>query len=79
MKIFDQLVGESAEFRHLIFTAYSTRIVELFHVIEDVAFQRVDVMLAETIIDLAQGDKFVHFTPQQLAAELGAAREVISL
>lgn len=78
LKVFDQLVGESADFRHFVFTAYSTRIVELFHVIEDVAFQRIDVRLAEKIIDLAQGETLVRLTHQQLAAELGTAREVIS-
>jgi len=77
-KIFDQLAGESADFRHFVFTAYSTRIVELFRVIEDVAFQRIDVRLAEKIIELAQGETTVHLTHQQLAAELGTAREVIS-
>ncbi len=78
LKLFDQLVGESADFRHFVFTAYSTRIVELFHVIEDVAFQRIDVRLAEKIIELAEGEAVVHLTHQQLAAELGTAREVIS-
>lgn len=78
LKIFDQLVGESADFRHFVFTAYSTRIVELFHVIEDVAFQRIDVRLAERILELAQGEFVVRLTHQQLAAELGTAREVIS-
>ncbi len=78
LKVFDQLVGESIEFRRFVFTAYSSRIVELFQVIEDVAFQRIDVRLAEKIIDLAQGEEVVHLTHQQLAAELGTAREVIS-
>ena len=78
MKIFDQLVSESTDFRHFVFTAYSTRIMELFHVIEDIAFQRIDVRLAEKIIELAQGEAVVHLTHQQLAAELGTAREVIS-
>lgn len=78
LKIFDQLAGESADFRHFVFTAYSTRIVELFHVIEDVAFQRIDVRLAEKILDLAQGEVVIRLTHQQLAAELGTAREVVS-
>lgn len=78
LAIFDQLAGESADFRNFIFTAYSTRIIELFHVIEDVAFQRIDVRLAERILELAQGEVIVRLTHQQLAAELGTAREVIS-
>ena len=78
MKVFDQLVSQSTDFRHFVFTAYSTRIVELFEVIEDVAFQRIDVRLAEKLMELAQGEDAVHLTHQQLAAELGTAREVIS-
>lgn len=75
---FDQLVGESADFRRFVFTAYSERIAELFHVIEDIAFQRIDIRLAEKLLELAQGDSAIRLTHQQLAAELGTAREVIS-
>ena len=52
--------------------------VELFQVVEDVAFQRVDIRLAEKILELAQGNVTVNLTHQQLGAELGTAREVIS-
>jgi CRP/FNR family transcriptional regulator len=78
LKVFDQLVSQSAEFRHFIFSAYSRRIAELFHIIEEVAFQRVDVRLAEKLIDIAQGDTKLRITHQQLSAELGTAREVVS-
>ena len=78
MTIFDQLVSDSVDFRQFIFTAYSTRMVELFQVVEDVAFQRVDIRLAEKILELAQGNVTVNLTHQQLGAELGTAREVIS-
>lgn len=46
--------------------------------IEEVAFQRIDVRLAERILQLAQGEVVVRLTHQQLAAELGTVREVIS-
>ncbi len=78
LNVFDQLVGESIDFRRFVFTAFSSRIAELFHVVEDVAFQRIDVRLAEKIIEIAQNEKVVYLTHQQLAAELGTAREVIS-
>lgn len=78
MKIFDLLVSQSKEFRQFVFTAYSRRITELFLIIEDVAFQRVDVRLAEKLRELAEGGDEVKITHQQLAAELGSAREVIS-
>ena len=52
--------------------------MELFHIIEDVAFQRIDIRLAEKVLELAQGESLIRLTHQQLAAELGTAREVIS-
>lgn len=78
VKIFDQLISQSTQFRQFVFTAYSRKITELFHIIEDVAFQRIDVRLAEKLLELAAGTAQIHITHQQLAAELGSAREVIS-
>lgn len=78
LDVFDRLVAESIVFRRFVFTAFSKRIVELFQVVEDVAFQRIDVRLAERLIELAHGNKSVKLTHQQFAAELGTAREVIS-
>lgn len=78
LDVFDRLVAESTGFRRFVFTAFSKRIVELFHIVEDVAFQRIDVRLAERIVELAQGETKISLTHQQLASELGTAREVIS-
>lgn len=76
--VFDQLVSESVTFRTFIFAAYSRRITDLFQVIEDIAFQRVDIRLAKCLLDLARGAPQVRATHQQLSVELGTAREVIS-
>jgi CRP/FNR family transcriptional regulator len=78
LNVFDDLVSNSVQFRNFIFTAYSQRIAELFHIIEDVAFQRIDIRLAEKLLDIAQGSASIRITHQQLSAELGTAREVIS-
>ena len=78
MTLFDDLVGQSAEFRKFVFSAHGKRIADLFHTIEDVAFQRVDIRLAEKLVELSAGESVIHITHQQLAAELGTAREVIS-
>ncbi|MGI3186292.1 Crp/Fnr family transcriptional regulator [Nioella aestuarii] len=75
--VFDDLISQSKEFRTFVFSAYSKRITDLFHVIEDIAFQRMDIRLAQKLLDLKQGVT-VKATHQQLAAELGTAREVIS-
>jgi CRP/FNR family transcriptional regulator len=75
---FDELVATSAEFRRFVFAAFNARISELFHLVEDIAFQRMDVRLAERLLGLADGEGHVAATHQQLATELGTAREVIS-
>ena len=78
IKLFDDLVSRSTAFRQFVFTAYSQRITELIHVIEDVAFQRVDIRLAVKLIELSGGEEAIHITHQELATELGSVREVVS-
>lgn len=75
---FDALAGKSAEFRQFIFKAYSRRITDLFTLIDDIVFQKMDVRLAGRLLELAGDDNVVHATHQFLATELGTAREVIS-
>ncbi len=77
-KVFDDLVSQSRDFRDFVFSAYSKRITDLFHVIEEIAFQRMDIRLADKLIKLGGESGFVRATHQQLAAELGTAREVVS-
>lgn len=76
--VFDDLIASSAAFRRFVFTAYSRRITDLFVVIEEVAFRRVDIRLAQKLLDLAGSEISVDATHQQLATELGTAREVVS-
>lgn len=75
---FDDLASRSVEFRTFIFTAYARRMSDLFMVIEEIAFQRLDIRLAQKLIELARDTGQIRATHQQLAAELGTAREVIS-
>lgn len=74
---FDDLVARSASFRRFVFTAFSMRVTNLFRIIEEVAFARIDVRLAQKLLELAGTGTHVDGTHQQLAAELGSAREVI--
>lgn len=76
--IFDDLVASSKSFRDFVFTAFSKRITDLFRMVDDVAFQRIDVRLAQRLIALAAGTDHVQTTHQKLSVELGTAREVIS-
>lgn len=76
--VFDDLIARSGVFRRFVFTAYSKRITDLFLVIEEVAFRRVDIRLAQKLLELGRDTARVHLTHHQLATELGSAREVIS-
>ena len=75
---FDKLVAEEPAFRNFVFAAYSRRLIDLLRVVDDVAFGRIDVRLAERLLALAGGDREIAATHQQIASELGTAREVIS-
>ena len=75
--LFDTLAGRSSEFRQFVFRTFSRRITDLFSLIDDIVFRRLDVRLAERLIERAEGDR-VMATHQMLATELGTAREVIT-
>ncbi len=77
-KVFDDLAARSSAFRTFIFTAYSRRITDLFKLIDDIVFQRVDVRLARRLTELADTMGVVSATHQVLGTELGTAREVVS-
>lgn len=76
--LFDELISSSKNFRQFVFSTYSQRITELMHVIEDVAFHRIDVRLADKLLALSGGDQKIKITHQELSKELGSAREVVS-
>jgi CRP/FNR family transcriptional regulator, anaerobic regulatory protein len=76
--VFDELVARSGPFRRFVFAAYSKRITSLFTLIDDVAFGRVDIRLAQKLVELGDETGHVHLTHQQLAVEVGTAREVVS-
>lgn len=76
--VFDEMMAASPSFRNFVFSAYSKRITDLFLVIDEIAFQRMDLRLAQKLLELSRGSEVVKATHQQLAVELGTAREVIS-
>lgn len=76
--LFDELIASSREFRQFVFTAFSRRVTNLFRIIEEVAFSRIDVRLAQRLLTLADENGRVTATHQELANELGSAREVVS-
>ncbi|WP_138466342.1 Crp/Fnr family transcriptional regulator [Poseidonocella sp. HB161398] len=77
-QVFDDLAAKSDAFRQFVFTSYARRITDLFGVIEALAFQRVDIRLAQRLLKLAGPGGLLETTHQKLATELGTAREVVS-
>lgn len=77
---FSRLVLESEHFRVELFRFFGGRILNLMEMIQQVAFERLDQRLARVLLarcQAAAGDQF-RCTHQQLAEDLGTAREVIS-
>lgn len=77
-RVFDLLIADSEAFRRFVFSAYSRRITDLFTIIEEVAFQRMDIRLAQKLLAMADAAGQIKATHQMMAAELGTAREVVS-
>jgi CRP/FNR family transcriptional regulator len=74
---FEEALARSAGFRRVVFAEYSHRISDVMHVVEEVAFERLDKRLAQRLLALASQDGTLTVTHQDLATELGTAREVV--
>jgi len=76
--LFQALLAESLGFRQFVFAVYARRVTDLIVLVEEVAFGRMDLRLASRLRDSADASGMVAATHQELAAELGSAREVVS-
>lgn len=74
---FDDLVAECPEFRNFVYRHVERGITELVSLVEEVAFGHMDSRLAHCLLRQAE-DSVVTRTHQELAAELGSVREVVS-
>jgi CRP/FNR family transcriptional regulator, anaerobic regulatory protein len=74
---FDRLIAEDAAFRHDALRAYAERVAGLVVMIEDVLFRALPQRLARWLLARAK-DGVVAATHQEIAAELGTAREVVT-
>ncbi|HEY9118813.1 MAG TPA: Crp/Fnr family transcriptional regulator [Marinobacter sp.] len=74
---FERLMDESRDFRLAIMASYGRRLDDLMLLVEEVAFRRMDQRLDEWLVRHG-GKGSVAITHQELAGELGTAREVVS-
>ncbi len=65
--------------QQFIFGLLSHRLESIISVVEEVAFKRIDVRLAEQFSRaLGRGDRMIDKTHAELAADVGSSREVVS-
>lgn len=75
---FDAAVADSDAFRRFVLASIGARIGDLMVLVEDVAFGRMDIRLARLLLCRSEEGQAVGCTHQELAFELGTAREVVS-
>ncbi|MCF6235171.1 MAG: Crp/Fnr family transcriptional regulator [Gammaproteobacteria bacterium] len=75
-------ISKSQVWCAFIFGLISKRLVSVITLLEEVAFERLDIRIAAYLVHLAetqgQVDIVLNITHQEIAAELGTSREVVS-
>jgi len=74
------LLAEGQSFRAFVLEQYSRRMSEVFELVEEVAFRKVDERLFQWLseFDQAASGKPITVTHQELADHVGTSREVVS-
>ena len=75
---FNEALQQSTTFREMVFSAFSSHLSDLITLVEEVAFGKVDVRLAKLLLSQCDDKNTLTSTHQNIATELGSAREVIS-
>ena len=73
--LFNELLVQFEPFRRFVFGMYGERLGDVMELVEEVAFRRLDVRLAQLLI---RRGPVVQGTQQALADELGSVREIVS-
>lgn len=64
--------------REFVFALLSQRLSSVMEIVDEVAFQRMDIRVAAWLIQRSRVQHPITVTHQEIAAELGSSREVIS-
>lgn len=75
--MFLDLMDQSDAFRTFVFRAFATRMQSMMHLLERVAFERVESRLARCLLDRAENGRLTA-THAEIATMIGSAREVVS-
>lgn len=74
--VFEELLASSAVFRRFVFSSYGDRLRDLIALVQEVSQRHVDRRLARFLAERA--GETITMTHQEIASELGTAREVVS-
>ena len=75
--IFLRLMDDDPGFRGFVFAAFATRLQSMMHLLDRVAFQRIETRLAQCLLARAE-DGRIKATHAEIAVMIGTAREVVS-
>jgi len=75
--IFLRLMDDDSGFRGFVFAAFATRLQSMMHLLDRVAFQRIETRLAQCLLARAE-DGRIKATHAEIAVMIGTAREVVS-
>jgi CRP/FNR family transcriptional regulator len=64
--------------REFVFDLLSQRLSTVMAIVDEVAFHRMDARVASLLLQRGGSSGLIHITHQEIAAELGSSREVIS-
>lgn len=64
--------------REFVFDLLSQRLASVMEIVDEIAFQRMDVRIAALLLARSREQNPMRITHQEIAAELGSSREVIS-
>ena len=76
--VFRNWVGKYDLWREFVFDLLSQRLSSVMEIIDEVVFSRMDARLGALLITRSQVQNPIRITHQEIAAELGSSREVIS-
>ena len=75
---FREWVRRYDAWREFVFELLSERLSAVMAIVEEVAFRRMDARLADLLVERSRNSDQIQITHQEIAAELGSSREVIS-
>lgn len=75
---FEEQMNSSEDFRRLVFSSFSARLSSMMGKIEEIAAVSIDARLASRLLEMRSSHPMIHVTHEQLAVDLGTAREVVS-